>query len=190
MATVVVNDTYLSDIADAIRAKSGTSNTYKPSEMAEAISNIGGGGSPDWVDITPDLSTVTNTAYAAHTYDSANDELRVYATASKTYQNAHVPMAFEEGVRYRMAYDVKAVGRFTVGAVAQGTGSIFGGNTVSTNYTKADSFNSFAFESVYSQSSGFETSANIIFYCTVSTAGSGDVTFKNFRLYKYVGGNS
>lgn len=34
----------LQDIADAIRAKNGSSDTYKPSEMAEAIRGIEGGG--------------------------------------------------------------------------------------------------------------------------------------------------
>ena len=38
--TVTVDDTNLKAIADAIRAKSGTEETYKPSEMAEAIRTI------------------------------------------------------------------------------------------------------------------------------------------------------
>lgn len=37
---VVVSDTNLSAIADAIRVKNGTANTYKPSQMAEAIASI------------------------------------------------------------------------------------------------------------------------------------------------------
>lgn len=189
MATVVVNDTYLSDIADAIRTKSGTQTTYKPSEMAEAISNIGASES-NWVDITPDLSTVTNGTSTAHTYNSETDELRVYSTANGTYRNAQIPMTFEENVKYRMTYDVKAVGRVTVGAVAQGSSSIFGGFTTSANYTNASSYNSYAFEGIYSQNSGFETSAKLYFYCTLSTSGAGDATWKNFRIYKYVGDNS
>lgn len=40
MAIVSVNDRYLSDIAYAIRAKNGLSNTYKPREMAAAIEKI------------------------------------------------------------------------------------------------------------------------------------------------------
>ena len=49
MAKVLVTDTHLTNIADAIRDKKGTSDTYKPSEMANAISNIetGGGGNTD-----------------------------------------------------------------------------------------------------------------------------------------------
>lgn len=40
MAKVVINDANLTDIADAIRKKSGTEDTYKPSEMATAIQKI------------------------------------------------------------------------------------------------------------------------------------------------------
>lgn len=39
-----VNRQALQDIADAIREKNGSSDTYKPSEMAEAIRGIEGGG--------------------------------------------------------------------------------------------------------------------------------------------------
>lgn len=40
MATVVINDEHFKDIANAIRKKTGESTTYKPREMANAISAI------------------------------------------------------------------------------------------------------------------------------------------------------
>lgn len=40
MANVVVNDTTLTNIADAIRGKNGKTTKYKPNEMASAISAI------------------------------------------------------------------------------------------------------------------------------------------------------
>ena len=40
MAIKTINDTNLANIANAIRDKNGTSTTYKPSEMANAIANI------------------------------------------------------------------------------------------------------------------------------------------------------
>lgn len=43
MADVLVEEKALSGIADAIRAKTGGTATYKPSEMADAISKIEGG---------------------------------------------------------------------------------------------------------------------------------------------------
>lgn len=46
MTNVLVDDSYLSDIADTIRSKLGVSDTYLPSEMADAIDDIGGGVTP------------------------------------------------------------------------------------------------------------------------------------------------
>lgn len=43
MADVIINDIYLSAIADAIRLKLGTSSTYTPPNMAPAIREISGG---------------------------------------------------------------------------------------------------------------------------------------------------
>lgn len=40
MSKVVITDTYLTNIANAIRGKNGSSDTYTPSEMASAITNI------------------------------------------------------------------------------------------------------------------------------------------------------
>lgn len=45
MSKVLVTDTYLYNIADSIRAKNGSSDTYTPLQMATAISNIPSGGS-------------------------------------------------------------------------------------------------------------------------------------------------
>ena len=47
MANVLVEETSLSNIASAIREKSGGSATYKPGEMAAAISNLPIGGNSD-----------------------------------------------------------------------------------------------------------------------------------------------
>ena len=46
MTNVLVDDSYLSDIADTIRSKLGVADTYLPSEMADAIDDIGGGVTP------------------------------------------------------------------------------------------------------------------------------------------------
>lgn len=43
MARVLINESNLQNIADAIRGKNGTQNTYTPSQMASAISAISGG---------------------------------------------------------------------------------------------------------------------------------------------------
>ena len=40
MGKVLVTESYLTAIGDAIRSKAETTNAYKPSEMADAIKNI------------------------------------------------------------------------------------------------------------------------------------------------------
>ena len=62
MSKVMVNESSLSAIGAAIRGKNGTTNTYKPSEMAAAISSIPAGGNFDfskleYVQLTSDKSS-------------------------------------------------------------------------------------------------------------------------------------
>ena len=61
MAKVMITESYLEDIADAIREKKGVSTTYYPSQMAEAISTIDGGGTPviNSLNVTPSTSQQT-----------------------------------------------------------------------------------------------------------------------------------
>ena len=50
MSIVTIDDSYFTDIANAIRGKNGETTTYKPNEMAAAISALssGGGGITQW----------------------------------------------------------------------------------------------------------------------------------------------
>ena len=69
MAKVAITESYLEDIADAIREKTGLSTaTFKPSEMANAISSISGGG------ITPTgtIEITTNGTHDVTTYKYAD----------------------------------------------------------------------------------------------------------------------
>ena len=61
MAKVLVNESPLTGIANAIRGKNGETTTYKPSEMAAAITAISGGGEPT----IEALSITTNGTYTA-----------------------------------------------------------------------------------------------------------------------------
>ena len=48
MSIVTIDDSCFTNIANAIRGKNGETTTYKPNEMAAAISALSGGGSGDW----------------------------------------------------------------------------------------------------------------------------------------------
>lgn len=61
MAKVLVNESSLTGIANAIRGKNGSTDTYKPSEMAAAITAISGGGEP----VIEALSVTSNGTYTA-----------------------------------------------------------------------------------------------------------------------------
>lgn len=65
MAKVIVTDTHLTNIADAIRGKKGTNDTYKPSEMASAIESIETGGA-DTSEIEDAFITHTLSGYYAN----------------------------------------------------------------------------------------------------------------------------
>lgn len=76
MANVYVNETSLQDIADSIRAKNGTQNTYKPGEMAAAIDALPSSG------ITPSgtLEITANGTYDVTNYASAEVDVPTGST--------------------------------------------------------------------------------------------------------------
>ena len=57
MASVIIDDINLTNIANAIREKNGSSETYKPSEMSAAISSLSSGSGGD--DFSLDLTNIT-----------------------------------------------------------------------------------------------------------------------------------
>lgn len=71
MAIGVTNKQYYEDIADAIREKNGTQDTYAPNEMAQAILDIPtGGGELNYLYfVSPTNGTVKFTQTGTKTYE-------------------------------------------------------------------------------------------------------------------------
>lgn len=94
MAKVLVTESYLSDIADAIRNKNGTSNTYTPAQMASAIGALGTETKKCGVvldDVIGDLSSAGQLALPNRSGTISFDGVKsvaAYALAYKFYRNA------------------------------------------------------------------------------------------------------
>ena len=87
MARVFVNDSTLTDIADAIREKNGTEDTYKPSQMADAVRAIESGGEVFVVENTG----VMYTAHIKHITNGVSCDNKGYARS----RNATELVSFE-----------------------------------------------------------------------------------------------
>lgn len=83
MSKVLITDTHLSDIADAIRNKNGSTTTYTPGQMAAAINAIPTGGGGGSVTLQDKTYTPSETG-ATITYDNGYDGLRKVTVAGIT----------------------------------------------------------------------------------------------------------
>lgn len=84
MSQVLVNETSLTAIANAIREKNGETTTYKPSEMSGAISALSVGTENG---LLP-LSILTTSAPYKYTYNNWNDVLNEYGDMIETIDGA------------------------------------------------------------------------------------------------------
>lgn len=102
MANVLVNEQSLSDIATAIREKNGEATTYKPGEMAAAISNLPtGGGSLKYVKLT--LTYKSSRVYTCDITDYINKGIVYFifshgTTNTKQFYTAIINNGVLEGV--------------------------------------------------------------------------------------------
>ena len=72
---VIVAEKSLQDIADSIRTKLGTSDTYLPSEMSAAIDSISGGGSSGTENLTETKVTISPSNIVNKFYDISLNSL-------------------------------------------------------------------------------------------------------------------
>lgn len=119
MALVTVNDTTLTDIADAIRSKNGQETLYKPSEMPDAIEAISGGG------ITPtgtkEISITENGTTTEDVTNYASAEISVsvpnsYGAADegKVVSNGALVAQTSDTVTSNDTYDTTLINSLTV----------------------------------------------------------------------------
>lgn len=92
MADYLIKDTTLTNIADAIRAKKSSTDTYTPAEMATAISSIqtGGGGGP-----TADDLTFTGDLTKFNYYGRMSKLIKKYGSQMSFNYVSHMDNAFQ-----------------------------------------------------------------------------------------------
>ena len=111
MSNVLVEEASLQAIADTIRSKLGVADTYLPSEMADAIDDIGGGVTPTG---TKQISITENGTTTEDVTDYASAEITVNvsvgasgsSTPSSSERTATISIPFEpSGVFCYSDYD-------------------------------------------------------------------------------------
>ena len=90
MSKAIITESLLTDIADAIRSKLGSSDTYTPAEMAAAISQIAS---------TLIAKTITQNG----TYDPADDGADGYSSVTVNIPGA--PVLVEKTIAAKGVYD-------------------------------------------------------------------------------------
>lgn len=96
MAQVLVNETSLVAIADAIRGKNGSADTYKPGEMAEAISSLpsGGGAEVEPIVLTGDCSSLFSNLLAQKYFELFSNTLSTSGVTKTSNMFSKFPYSY------------------------------------------------------------------------------------------------
>ena len=87
MGLVLVTDSYLKDIGDAIRTKLGVATKFKPSEMAAAILTISAGGSVTLKGAPSSTVTYTGAASGSVSLNSSGEGVVLLDAGTYTFTN-------------------------------------------------------------------------------------------------------
>lgn len=191
--TSTISDQYLTDIADAIRSKNGSSDTYTPPQMAIAINNLdtgGGGGASNYVTGTftvGDSSGKTesvNIPYTGSGYPLAG----IVHVEGGVYNNTETGQAdwYSSFKRYSVGF-FSFVKSITTSAPTYDTSGTQNSATVSDIYK-----NSTTSATTYSRSSSMSTS---FFSTTIPAGGSSGImcvrlSSSTTLAYKITGGTT
>lgn len=135
MANVLVNEQSLTDIAAAIRAKNGEETTYKPGEMAAAISNLPtGGGNLQYVVLTK----ATDKTFDISNYVNGHNNFILYfGQKSSSDRYAYVPWISETN-KYKLSSATFVGANGFTGILSSGGNALY--NTPTSTYGQTVSY--------------------------------------------------
>ena len=136
MSLVLVSDTYLSDIADAIREKLGVATTYKPSEMAAAIMTISGGGTVTLNGVPYSSVSYSGQTSGSATLDSSGTASLVLSGGTYTFVNT----VTIDGIGYTAYTKTAAVAGDSTTVNLFPAGALYWYGRSSTNFADAGSY--------------------------------------------------